>query len=61
MAFKKQGNIGVKMVKKAKKEHFQNMSLSEITNKKKFWKAVSPRFGNKAKTNQKINLTEKKY
>ena len=48
------------MVKKVKKEHFQNMSLSEITNNKKFWKAVSPRFGNKVKTNQKINLTEKK-
>ena len=47
------------MVKITKKEHFQNINLSEITDNKKFWKTVSPLFGNKVKTNQKINLTEK--
>ena len=47
------------MVKKAKKEHFQNISLSEITDNRKFWKTVSPLFNNKVKTNPKINLTEK--
>ena len=46
------------MVKKAKKEHYQNISLSEITDNK-FWKTVRPLFGNKVKTNQKINLIEK--
>ena len=55
-AYNKHRNLCVKMVKKAKKEHFQNISLSEITDNKKFWKTVSPLFGNKVKTNQKINL-----
>ena len=43
------------MVKKAKKD-FQNINLSEITENKKVWKTVGPLFGNKVKTNQKINL-----
>ena len=47
------------MVIKAKKEHYQNISLSEITDKKKFWKSISLLFGNKVKANQKINLIEK--
>ena len=58
-AYNEQRNICVKMVKKTKKEHFQNISLSEITDNKKFWKTVSPLFGNKVKTNQKFNLIEK--
>ena len=52
-AYKKQRNNFVKMVKKAKRVHFQNIILSEITDNKKFWKTVSPLFGNKVKTNQK--------
>ena len=41
------------------KEQFQNINLSEITDNKKFWKTVSPLFGNKVKTNHKNNLIEK--
>ena len=58
-AYNKQGNIYIKMVKKAKKEHFQNIGLSEIADNKKFWKTVSLLFGNKVKINRKINLIEK--
>ena len=58
-AYNKQRNICVSMVKKAKKEHFQNINLSEITDNKKFWKTVSPLFGNIVKANQQINLIEK--
>ena len=47
------------MVKKTKKQHFQNISLSEITDNKKFWKIASLLFGNKVKASQKINLIEK--
>ena len=35
-AYNKQRNICVRMVKKAKKEHFQNINLPEITDNKKF-------------------------
>ena len=52
-AHNKQRNMCVK------KEYYQNISLSEITDNKKFWKTVSPLFGNKVKTNQKFNLIEK--
>ena len=54
--YNKQCNICVKVVKKAKKEDYQNISLSEITFNKKFWKTISPLFANKVKTNQKIDL-----
>ena len=47
------------MVEKAEKEHFQNISLSEITDSKKFWKTVSRLFSNKVNANQKINLIGK--
>ena len=47
------------MVKKAEKDHYQNISLSEFTDNKKFWKTVSPLFGSQLKANQKINLIEK--
>ena len=59
-AFNKHRNICVKMVKKAKKERFQNINTAEITDNKKFWKTVSLFFGNKVKTDHKINLIEKK-
>ena len=36
-AYNKQRNICVKMVKKAKKKHCQNISLSKIIDNKKFW------------------------
>ena len=58
-AYNKQHNICVKVVKKAKKEHFQDINLSEVTDNKKFWKTVSPLFGNKVKANHKINLIQK--
>ena len=58
-ACNKQCNICLKMFKKVKKEHYQNISLSEITDSKKFWKTARSLFGNKAKTNQKTHLIEK--
>ena len=40
-AYNKQRHICVKMVKRAKKEHYKNIILTEITGNKKFWKTVS--------------------
>lgn len=36
-AYKKQSNIWVSIVKKAKKGHFQNINLPDISENKKFW------------------------
>ena len=60
-AYNKQRKICIKMVKKAKKEHFQNISLSQITDNKKFWKTVSHLFGSNVKMKQKVNLIEKNF
>ena len=35
-AYNKQSNICVSMVKKTKKENFQNSNLSDVTDKRKF-------------------------
>ena len=48
-AYNKERDLCVKMVKKAKKEHFENINLPEITDKKKIQKIVNPLFGNKVK------------
>ena len=60
-AYNKQRKLCIKMVKKAKKEHFQNISLSQITDNKKFWKTVSRLFGSNVKMKQKVNLIEKNF
>lgn len=41
-AYNKQRNICVSIVKKSKKENFQNINLSEIPDNKKLWKTVIP-------------------
>ena len=41
--------LALKWLKKANKEHYQNISLSEITDNKKFWKTVILHFGKKVK------------
>ena len=43
-AYNKQRNICVKLVKKAKKEHYQNISLSEIADKKEVLENYKPSF-----------------
>ena len=47
------------MVKKAKRVHFQNIILSEITDNKKFWKAEAHILVTKLKTIRNIFLIEK--
>ena len=42
-----------------RKRTFKKTNPSGIIDNKKFWKTVSPLFGNKVKTNNKINLIEK--
>ena len=48
--YNKQRNICVKIFKKSKERTLsKKINLSEITENKKFWKTVSPYFGNKVK------------
>ena len=38
--YKKQRNICVNLLKRAKKEHFSNLDVNAISNNKKFWRTV---------------------
>ena len=56
--YKKQRNICVSLLRKAKRNHFEDLSIADVTNNKKFWKRVKPLFGNKIKGNPNIALVE---
>ena len=58
--YKKQRNICVSLLRKAKKKHYEDLRLADVTDNKKFWKRVKPLFGNKIKGNSNIVLVESK-
>ena len=55
---KKQRNVCVFLLKKAKKEYRENLDLHNVTDAKSFWKTVKPVLGNKVKTCNTISLIE---
>ena len=59
IAFKKQRNYCVKLLRDTKKSYFSNLDPSNIANNKKFWKTVKPLFSDKTVTSDDILLTEK--
>ena len=58
LAFKKQRNYCVKLLRDTKKSYFGNLEPSDIANNKKFWKTVKPLFSDKTVTSGDILLTE---
>ena len=42
LLFKKQRNACVFLLKKAKKEYYENLKLCNVIDSKKFWKIVKP-------------------
>ena len=55
-AYKKQRNLCVSLVRKAKNDFFNNLNVKYITDKKTFLKVVKPYFSNKSTRNKKITL-----
>ena len=55
--YKKQRNICVSLLRKAKRKHYEDLTLAEVTDKK-FWRKVKTLFGNKIKGNPNIVLVE---
>ena len=47
--YKKQRNLCVSLLKKAKQDHFANLDIKSVTDNKKFWQTVKPLFSNKVK------------
>ena len=54
----KQKNICVSLLRKAKRKHYEDLSIADVTDNKKFWKRVKSLFGNKIKGNPNIALVE---
>ena len=57
-AYRKQRNLCVTLLRKAKKHHFLNLEPKLITDNKKFWNSVKPLFSDKITVKEIINLTE---
>ena len=56
--YKKQSNVCVYLLKKNKKEYYENIDISNLTDSNKFWKTVKPIFGSKIKSRNSITLVE---
>ena len=56
--YKKQLNIYVNLLRKSKKQYFNNADVKNLTDNKTFWKIIRPKFSNKCKTANTIILVE---
>ena len=57
-AYKRQRNFCVKLLRKTKKEFYNNLNVKYITKNKLFWKAVKPSFTDKTLRDERITLVE---
>ena len=57
-AYRKQRNLCVTLLRKAKKQYFSNLEPKLITDNKIFWNSVKPFFSDKITVKEIINLTE---
>ena len=55
-AYKRQRNRCVKLLRNAKNSYFRNIDLSNLTDNRKFWKAIKPVFAYKIQTAPSIPL-----
>ena len=56
--YKKQLNICVNLLCKSEKQCFSNIDVKNVTDNKKFWKIIRPKFSNKCKPANAIILVE---
>ena len=56
--FKIQRNLCVTLLRKARRDYYENLDLGKVNDSKKFWNAVKPIFGNKVTTRNNITLIE---
>ena len=59
-AYNKQRNLCVSLIRREKKNFFDNISTHDITDNKTFWKKVKLLFTYKIQTKPEITLLEKK-
>ena len=58
IAYKKQINVCVSILRKSKECYYENLDIKNITDNKKFWGTVKPHFSNKIRSNTYITLNE---
>ena len=56
--YNKQRNLCVTLLRKSKREYYQNLSAENVCDNKKFWKVVRPLLPNKIMSSEKITLVE---
>ena len=56
--FKKQRNYCVKLSRQSKKDYYNKLDISKVTDNKTFWNSVKPLFSDKHNVQQKIVLIE---
>ena len=56
--YSKQRNICVHLLRRAKRNYYNDLDLSNVTDNRKFWKTMRPLFANKIKVKNKITLNE---
>ena len=56
--YKKQRNYCVNLLRRVKKEYYNNLNPKNITDNKKFWNSIKPLFSDKSKSSNKITLIE---
>ena len=57
--YKKQRDVCVHLLKKAKNDYYENTGISKLTDSNKFWKTVKPIFGSKINSKNSITLVER--
>ena len=57
-AFKKQRNMCVSLLRKEKKEYFNNLDVSIMKDNKRYWDVMKPKFTGKSKLKSKLTLIE---
>ena len=60
LAYKKQRNFCVTLLKKEKAYYFNNLDLNLVRDNKMFWKTIFPYFVNNVKIGQKLRHLTKK-
>ena len=56
--YKKQRDVCVHLLKKAKNDYYENTGISKLTDSNKVWKTVTPIFYSKIKSKNSITIVE---
>ena len=59
--FKRQHNRWLNILRKTKKEYYNNLNIKQVSDNKLFWKSIKPFFNYKGPSSSKITLVEGNY